>query len=542
MTDICLIFEVHQPFRLNRNFNLKLFMHEKNSHRDFFNIYFDNELNREIFNRVSEKCYFPASEIILEQINQFKNWGKRFKVSFSFSGVFLEQCEMWNPSLLKLFRQMVETGCVELLSQTYYHSLSSLNPLDKSEFFEQVEMHRQTIKEKLGYEPKIFENTECLYNDEIAKAAEKMGFKAIVTEGVEKILGGKSPNFVYKAGGSKIKVLLRNYRLSDDIGFRFDSREWNQWPLTADKYAAWLAHTPGQVIVLFMDYETFGEHYWAESGILEFLKWLPIEVSKWDNLSWSTPSEVIQKYAPCDEIMVPADMMISWADAERDASAWLGNPQQNVAFNLLNEVGLLVKDLNDENLLRIWRYLQASDHFYYMYTGGGESSRVHDSFNPYGGSMEAFITYISILLNFEAVCKSEVHKPSFKYRRLFRRVSADKAFKFYYRFAEPAYISASSLQEFYEALKKVDTESIAFHMNRGDFERWISNIIEDDELANKIANLPKSWRDKGKLRCMLLTLVEERIKELKNLMENDKNYCLNGMSLSSISDESLKQF
>ncbi|MCD6465012.1 glycoside hydrolase family 57 protein [Candidatus Bathyarchaeota archaeon] len=522
MADICLIFEVHQPFRLNRNFNLNLITREKAGHKDLFNIYFDHKLNKEIFERVSEKCYFPASEIILEQINRFKKEKKRFKVSFSFSGVFLEQCEMWSPDLLELFKQIVKTRCVELLSQTYYHSLSSLNPLDKSEFFEQVKMHHQTIKEKFRYEPKVFENTECLYNDEIAKAAEKMGFEAIVTEGTEKILGWRSPNFVYKASGSKIKVLLRNYRLSDDIGFRFASTEWDQWPLTADKYAAWLAHTPGQVIILFMDYETFGEHYWAESGILEFLKWLPIEVSRWNNLSWSTPSEVIRKYASCDEIRVPADKTISWADAERNTGAWLGSLQQKVAFNFLNEVGLLVKELNDGELLRIWRYLQTSDHFYYMYARGGESGMVHDSFNPYGSSMEAFITYIGILLNFEAVCKSETYKPSFKYRRLLRRVPADKAFKFYYRFAKPTDVSASSLQEFYEALKRVSLESIAFHTDRGDFERWISNVIGDDELADRIANLPKKWRGKRKLRHILLTLVGGRIKELKNLMENEK--------------------
>lgn len=523
MPDVCLIFEVHQPFRLNRNFNFELLMRQKVSNKDLFDIYFDNKLNREIFRRISEKCYFPASKILLEQIDRFKGEREQFKISFSFSGVFLEQCEMWNPNLLDLFKQIVKTGCAEILSQTYYHSLSSLNALDRSEFIEQVEIHRQKIKDLFGYMPKVFENTECLYNDEVAKLIENMGFESVVTEGADRILGWRSPNFVYKAYGSKIRVLLRNYRLSDDIGFRFASNQWDQWPLTADKYAAWLAHTYGKIVVLFMDYETFGEHYWAESGILEFLKWLPIEVHKWGNLSWLMPSEAIQKHTPCGEISVPLEKTVSWADVERDTSAWLSNPHQNAAFNMINDVGLLVKELNDADLLKIWRYLQASDHFYYMYTRGGESGIVHDSFNPYGNSMEAFITYIGILLDFEARCKSETYKPSFKYRRLLRRLPEDRGFRFFYMFASPTNLSANSLEEFCEVLKKVSVESIAFHIGRGDFERWVSNVIGDDQLAARIADLNRVWKDKEELRCALVDLVEKRIKELKILIETDEH-------------------
>lgn len=515
LPDICLIFEVHQPLRLNRNFNVELITRQDISKKDLYEIYFDQKTNREIFTRVSERCYLPASEIILELIKRFRKEEKPFKVSFSLSGVFLEQCKMWNPYLLDLFKQMVETGLVELLSQTYYHSLASLNDLDRTEFQEQVELHQQIIKELFNYTPKTFENTECIYNDEIAKSVEIMGFKTIITEGAERILGWRSPNYVYKANGSSIKVLLRNYRLSDDIGFRFTSTQWDQWPLTADKYAAWLAHTHGQVIVLFLDYETFGEHYWAESGILEFLKWLPIEVYKRENLRWSTPFEVTQKYTPCGVIDVPQDKTISWADVERNTSAWLSNPQQNISFNMLNEVGLLVKELDDADLTRIWRHLQTSDHFYYMYTKGGESGIVHDSFNPYGNPIEAFITYIGVLIDFEARCKTEITKPEFKYRRLLRRVPTDRGFKFYYMFASPTGLIANSLEEFYEVLKKVSIESIVFHMERGDFERWITNVIGDEELAIKIASLPKTWKKKEDLRYTLLSLLEERIKELK---------------------------
>jgi len=515
LADICLIFEVHQPFRLNRNFSLEVVKRRKIGIKDLEEIYFDQNLNREIFMRVSERCYLPASKIILEQIDRFRYEKKPFKVSFSFSGVFLEQCERWNPDLLELFKQIIETGCVELLCQTYYHSLASLNNLDRSEFPEQIELHRQTIKELFGCTPSVFENTECLYNDEVARVAENLGFRAVVTEGADKILGWMSPNYVYRADGSSISVLLRNYRLSDDIGFRFTSRDWDQYPLTADKYAMWLAHTPGQVIVLFMDYETFGEHYWAESGILEFLRWLPRETSKWGNLCWSTPSEIINKYPPSGVISVPPSDTISWADAERDVSAWLGNPQQNTAFNRLNKIGLLVKDINNPSLIRVWRYLQISDHFHYMCAKSGGSGLVHEHFNPYGNPMDAFIAYIDVLLDFEARCKVEAAKPETKYRRLLRRVPINEGFKFFYGLGMPTQLVANSLEELYEILKNVSVKSIAFHMERGDFEKWISSVIGDDELASRIAGLPKIWNSGDEMRRALLRLLRERISELR---------------------------
>lgn len=517
MPDICMIFEVHQPPRLRRWFNVEALKRQIIDGKDLYELYFNNTLNREIFNRISEKCYFPATRIILEQIDKFKNERKPFKVSFSFSGVFLEQCEKWNPDLLELFKQIVESRCVELLSQTYYHSLASLNPMDRLEFSEQVEEHRRLIEDLFHYKTTTFENTECIYNNDIAKRVEILGFKAIVTEGVERVLSGRSPNFIYKAKESNIRVLTRNYRLSDDVGFRFTSVNWDQWPLTADKYAAWLAHTHGQIIVLFLDYETFGEHYWAESGILDFLKWLPIEASKWDNLSWITPSEAVQKYTPYGELDVPPDKTISWADVERDTSAWLSNPQQNISFNLLNEIGLMVKELNEPDLLKIWRYLQTSDHFYYMYSKGGESGIVHDSFNPYGSPAEAFITYIGILLDFEARCKTIFEDPKFKYKRILRRVPPDKSFKFFYGFAMPTGLSANSLEEFYETIKIVDINSVIFHLERGDFERWISNVIEDYELAGHIANIRSSRINAEEKRKALLDLIGKRIEELKKL-------------------------
>lgn len=501
------------------NFELSASLGLKNvSIKDLFDIYFDQKLNKEIFMRISQKCYFPATKIILEQIERSRKGGKPFKVSFSFSGTFLDQCEKWNPDLLELFKQIAETGSAELISQTYYHSLACLNNRDESEFIEQVEMQKQTIADLFSYTPETFENTECIYNNNVAKVAESLGFKTVITEGVERILGWRSPNYVYRAKGSSINLLLRNYRLSDDIGFRFTSTLWDQWPLTADKYVTWLAHTSGQLVTVFLDYETFGEHFWTESGIFEFLRWLQIESLKWDNLCWSTPKEVVQKYAPCDTIDVPPENTISWADIERDLSAWLGNPQQAISFDLLNEVGLIIKELNEPNLLRVWRYLQTSDHFHYMCTKGGGSGIVHNIFNPYGGPVEAFKTYMKILLDLWARCLMESSKPESEYRRLLRRVPPSKGFRFFLRAGSPTDVLAISLEDLYKAIKKVNVNSIIFHLSRGDFERWISEVIGDENLAAKISSLPEKLRDDGEnVKKTLLNILEERLKELKEL-------------------------
>ena len=472
-------------------------------------------MNKDILNRVAEKCYFPANKIILEEIERFKGTGKEFKVSFSLSGVFIEQCRMWRPEILESFSQLVETGCVELLGQTYYHSLSSLYP-DWSEFMAEVEMHREAMRELFNYSPSVFENTECLYNNSIAKAIERVGYEATITEGLRRFLGWRSPNYVYRAKGSSVRVLLRNYQLSDDIGFRFASTEWDQWPLTADKYADWLSSTPGQVIVIFMDYETFGEHYWRESGILDFLRWLPREVNRRDNLTWSTPSEAISRHPPVDEIDIPRHQTVSWADEERDMTAWLGNTLQKTAFNLLREVRTFVNIVGDEQLLRVWRYLQTSDHFYYMSTKGGGSGVVHSTFNPYGNPVEAFITFTRILSDLEARCRLESKEFRYEHRFL-RRLPPERAFSFFHKFAGPTGLVAHSLEEFHSVMKTVSIDSIRFHLERGDFERWLGQVVGDEELAEEFRQLSEEELPDGELRKRVLDLLHRRIEELKNM-------------------------
>jgi alpha-amylase/alpha-mannosidase (GH57 family) len=305
LTDIVLVFEVHQPHRIKRNFFWESKMFERVDKKDYFDYYFDSAINREVFERTSRKCYFPSNSILLELIDRYKGEKKKPKFSFSLSGVFLEQCEMFNKDLLETFKQLAESGQVEFLSQTYYHSLASLYP-EREEFIEQVKMHQQVMSDLLDYRSTVFENTELLYNNAVARTVEKLGYKGIFTEGVERILHGKSPNHLYWPKGlKKIKILLRNYKLTDDIGFRFSARWWSEWPLTADKYASWLAATPGECINIFPDYETFGEHHWPETGIHDFLRHLPPEILKWWNLQMVTPSEVAQKHVPAAEIDVP---------------------------------------------------------------------------------------------------------------------------------------------------------------------------------------------------------------------------------------------
>ena len=463
MTDVSLMFEVHQPLRLNRNFKSDLLARPLVRKRDLFNLYFYHDLNRHVFERAARKCYFPANSAILEQIDRFKRDRRQFKVAYGLSGVFLEQCERWNPSLLDSFKQLSDTGCVEFLDETYYHSLAGLYDSERSEFTEQLRLHRQLVKDLFNYEPRVVANTECIYNNAIAETVGALGYEAIVTEGVERILDWRSPNCVYKAKGSNLRVLLRNYHLSDDIGFRFSSHWWEEWPLTAEKYASWLAATPGQVINIFLDYETFGEHHWPETGIHEFLRWLPGEILKWDHLQFCTPSEVVHRHSPVGELDVHEFSTISWADLERDTSAWIANSLQVACYNILKKLEPLVKQTGDPELMRLWRYLQVSDHLYYMSTKGGGPGDVHNYFNPYGNPTEAFATYFGILANFEAAVLRELEKPRHVATRILRKVPAGKGFTFAYAVKKPTKWTVHSLEEFYSIVNIVNLKSVRFH-------------------------------------------------------------------------------
>jgi len=388
MRTICLYFQVHQPFRFRRY----RFFDIGNDH-----YYYDDYSNESILHKVTHKCYLPANELMLKLIQKHKG---RFKVAFSISGIAMEQFRLYAPEVLESFKKLADTGKVEFLSETYAHSLSSLKGRD--EFERQVRAHDQLIEENFGQKPSVFRNTELIYSDEIGAMVADMGFKAMLTEGAKHVLGWKSPNYLYcNAMNPKLKLLLKNFKLSDDIAFRFSNKGWPDYPLTADKYVNWLNQIPDdeEVVNLFMDYETFGEHQWKDTGIFDFLEALPGKVFKKSSFTFSTPSEVAQKLQVVSAVSVPYP--ISWADEERDLTAWLGNEMQKEAFNKLYSLGEKVHASDDKGIKQDYTFLQVSDHFYYMSTKFLSDGEVHSYFNPYNSPYDAFINYMNVLSDFE---------------------------------------------------------------------------------------------------------------------------------------------
>ena len=381
---LCLYFQVHQPIRLRQY--------------HFFDIgkshdYYDEYANYSFTRKIADRCYLPMNKVLMDVIAKHNG---QFKVAFSISGMAIEQFKMYAPDVIESFKALVNTGCVEILSETYSHSLASL--VDATEFKKQVKRHDDLMKEVFGVKPVTFRNTELVYSDEIGDVVAKMGFTTMLTEGARHILGWKSPNFVYtNVINPKLKLLLKNYGLSDDIAFRFSDRAWDQWPLTADKYASWLANTAkdGEVINLFMDYETFGEHQPAESGIFDFMYNLPEAILKTNQFEFLTPAETAKKHQPVAPLHVP--FAISWADEERDLTAWLGNELQNEAFEELYKIKSRVAALKDEAIQKDYDCLQASDHFYYMCTKMFADGGIHKYFSPYDTPYEAFMNYMNVL-------------------------------------------------------------------------------------------------------------------------------------------------
>ena len=388
MTSVCFYFQVHQPYRLRK---YSVFEIGKNHN------YFDAARNKKEMNKISQKCYLPTNALLLKLLQKYP----QFKVSFSLTGVVLDQMKEFCPEAIVSFQKLVDTGRVELLSETYYHSLSFL--YSKDEFKRQVELHKQKIKQLFGVTPTVFRNTELIYNNELAMHVEKMGYKGILAEGADYILGWRSPNFVYKSKCTEnLGLLLKNYRLSDDIAFRFSNKGWSEWPLTSEKFAKWVNETNGNgnVINLFMDFETFGEHQWEDTGIFAFLENLPSEILKHPDNNFKTPSEVIKSYKPVSELDI--HNVVSWADIERDLSAWLGNPMQRAAIEKTYEMEKQVMESEDPSIIEDWRRLQTSDHFYYMCTKWFNDGDVHKYFNPYDSPYDAFISYMNVLNDLSA--------------------------------------------------------------------------------------------------------------------------------------------
>ena len=382
---VCLYFQVHQPTRLRQ---YRFFDIGKDSH------YYDDFANRTILKRIAQKCYLPMNELLLEAIKSSKG---KLKLAFSISGSALEQFDRYAPEVIDSFKALAETGSVEFLCETYNHSLASLG--SAQEFKHQVTKHKEAVEKYFGVAPKTIRYTELIYSDEIGKSVYELGFKTMLTEGARHIMGWRSPNYLYKSDvKSGLKLLLRNYSLSDDIAFRFSDKGWGEWPLTAEKYLGWLKESEGEIVNLFMDYETFGEHQDASCGIFDFMKALFRLVVADADLEFVTPSRAATKHRPVSELEVPE--AISWADEERDLSAWLGNELQQDAYNKLYALEEKLALADDAALWADYGHLQESDHLYYMCTKFFSDGEIHSRFNPYDTPYEAFINYMNVLSDF----------------------------------------------------------------------------------------------------------------------------------------------
>lgn len=394
MPSVCFYFQVHQPHRLR---SYSYFDIGQQS------IYEDEIKNKEILLKVAHKCYLPTNALMLKLIQRYQG---KFKISYSISGVAIEQFKRFCPEVLDSFKRLSDTGCVEMLNETYYHSLSFL--FSPQEFLAQVEKHHQLIKEEFGQAPISFRNTELIYNNDLAKLVESLGYKVMLAEGAEKILHWRSPNYIYHAQHSKnLKLLLRNYKLSDDIAFRFSNPHWEEYPLNTKKFSSWMHQTAGNgdILNLFMDYETFGEHQWEDKGIFQFLEALPGDILSHSDFDFCTPAEAIQRYPARDEIDAPE--AYSWADMERDLTAWQGNALQNDALVSIYALESEVKKSKNKNLLQIWRSLLTSDHFYYMCTKWFSDGDVHKYFSPYDDPYTAYINFQNVLKDLRLRVKHE---------------------------------------------------------------------------------------------------------------------------------------
>ncbi len=399
MNTVCMYFEVHQPYRLRPY--------------TFFDIgqspfYMDDRMNREVLAKVSKKCYIPATRLLLDLISEL---GDDFRVSFSITGVAIEQFREWQPEVLDNFKRLADTGRVEFLGETYYHSLSSL--VAQEEFERQVRQHTELMEREFGQTPRAFRNTELIWSNHIAYFVRQMGFETMLMEGADHVLGWRSPNFLYTSKYKpELKLLLKNYRLSDDIAFRFSQRSWAEFPLSANKFASWVHSHAGahEILNLFMDFETFGEHQWADSGIFEFLSALPRMVQSHPDFCFRTVSETAGEHRSVGEI--DFDAPVSWADTERDVSAWLGNSMQREAISALYDLAPLVERAADPGLSRAFGLLQTSDHFYYMCTKKFRDGEVHKYFSPYESPYDAYIYFMNALHDFRQRLEDRIGEPA----------------------------------------------------------------------------------------------------------------------------------
>ena len=400
MKSIVLYLHMHQPYRV-KHYSIFSVDHDHDYWTD--KDWYAGSNNERIFKKVAEKSYRP----MLKQLGKLIETTDKFKFSLSMTGTFLEQAEEWAPDVIDSIRKLVKTGRVEIVNETYNHSLSFF--VDRDEFEAEVRLHQDRVRELFGVETKVFRNTELAYNNDLAQWAESFGFKGIIAEGWDKILETRTPNKVYRPDGcNSIKLLTKNYRLSDDIAFRFSNKTWNEWPLTVDKYIRWLetAGNQGPVINLFMDFETFGENVWKDTGIFEFFNDLVLRWSNDSNHNFMTVSEACDSSISEETISMP--WTVTWADTERDLSAWLGNSMQHEALKAIYDLKEGVLASKDEDLIADWRRLLTSDHLYYMSTKHLNDGGVHQYFSPYDSPFDAFLYFMNAVRDVRG--RAEEHK------------------------------------------------------------------------------------------------------------------------------------
>ena len=389
MALVTFFFFAHQPVRLRP--------YERRLHdgaippEKLFDYYFEEEMNRDVFRKVAHKCYYPATHHLLDLVTQHKDSEKPFRISYGLSGTFLDQARRYEPPLIDLFQKLAETGCVEFTGETYYHSVCGLFDAERQEFQEQAKMHSDEIEKLFGRRPTVFRNTECMFNDGIAATVQHLGYEGIITEGVDWLMANwRSPDFIYEAPCG-LPVLLRNYQLSDDIGYRFPNPNWEHWPLKAETFAGWLADNTDMNITLAMDYEALGEHIWEDKGIFDFLRALPDAIKQHSQLEFATPTEAIRRLPRMGTVSVDDFGTISWADKERDTSAWLGNEMQQFCFEELKRMEQPIKATGNRYLIEAWRMMQTSDHLYYLSDKAMSDGDVHQYFSAYGNLFESFV-------------------------------------------------------------------------------------------------------------------------------------------------------
>lgn len=384
---VTLYLHVHQPYRLGRYTAF-----DTAERHDYFSTEAGNlrQDNQAIFKKVAKKSYWPMNQLLEKLLKQHPD----FRLSLSITGTFIEQAEAWDPQLIKSFQRLAASGRVEIVAETYHHSLAFF--YSRMEFEKQVLMHRDMVERLFNQTPRVFRNTELAYNDDLAEWADQAGYRAVLAEGWDKMLGWRSPNYVYQpVGTDRLKLLLKNYRLSDDIAFRFSNQAWVDWPLTADKYLGWLSQLDDKepLVNLFMDYETFGEHQWADTGIFDFFEDF---VGRWLDAgnNFMTVSQAAELPA-VDRLSAPET--VTWADNERDLTAWLGNRMQQEAMRFIYELEDDILRSHDDDLMADWRKLQTSDHSYYMCTKWWSDGDVHSYFSPYDSPYDAFMYYMNAL-------------------------------------------------------------------------------------------------------------------------------------------------